>query len=180
MLLMAVLNGFGMLRLLRCREKVVGSYGFVGYKAMGRLGQVAVDVSLVLSQAGFCCVYVSFIAQNVLQLLNAGSCWLSGQWLWVIILLQASKQLKEIRRFCEGFCHLVCILQWFLFTPLTWVRRIASFGATNIVADTLILGGLLGIMAYCLQGLASFSTGPNSREPLHIAAFNEKSFALFM
>lgn len=48
------------------------------------------DVSLVLSQAGFCCVYVSFIAQNGLQLLNAGKCWLGAEWLWVLIVVQAS------------------------------------------------------------------------------------------
>lgn len=157
MLLMAVLNGFGMLRLLRCREKVVGSYGYVGYAAMGRTGQVAVDASLVLSQAGFCCVYVSFIAQNALQILNAGSCWIGGEWLWLLILLQV-----------------------LIFAPLTWVRRIASFGATNIVADVCIIGGLVGIMAFCIQGLISFSTGPNKNNSLHVIPFNENSFALFM
>ncbi len=157
MLLMAVLNGFGMLRLLRCREKVVGSYGYVGYAAMGRTGQVAVDASLVLSQAGFCCVYVSFIAQNALQILNAGSCWIGGEWLWLLILLQV-----------------------LIFAPLTWVRRIASFGATNIVADVCIIGGLVGILAFCIQGLISFSTGPNKNNSLHVIPFNENSFALFM
>ena len=125
MFLMAMLNGFGMLRLLQCREKVVGSFGYVGRQALGWPGQVAVDVSLVLSQSGFCCVYVSFIAQNGLQLLNAGSCWLKAEWLWVLILLQ-----------------------FFLFTPLTWVRRIASLGPAVLVADALILIGLVGIMAY--------------------------------
>ena len=88
MLLMALLNGFGMVRLLQCRERVVGSFGYVASHSCGRSGQVAVDTSLVLAQAGFCCVYASFIAQNGLQILNARSCWVGGEWLWLLILVQ--------------------------------------------------------------------------------------------
>lgn len=88
LLLMAVLNLFGMIRLLQCREKVVGSFGFVAGRAFGRTAQIVVDGSLVFAQTGFCCVYVSFIAQNALQVINSAGCWLGGEWLWLLILLQ--------------------------------------------------------------------------------------------
>ncbi len=88
MAFMALISTLCILRLVRCREKVIGSYGFVGFKAVGRWGQIAVDTSLVLSQAGFCCVYVIFIAKNVLQLLNTHTCWIGAEWLWLLILFQ--------------------------------------------------------------------------------------------
>lgn len=88
MLLMAFLNGFGMIRLLQCRAVVIGSFGYVANRALGRPAQVAVDTSLVLAQAGFACVYASFIAQNGLQILNAGRCFLGGEWVFALLLLQ--------------------------------------------------------------------------------------------
>lgn len=136
------------------RQVVIGSFGYVGYKVFGRAGQIAVDVSLVLSQAGFCCVYVVFIARNVLQLLNTNSCWLDGSWLWLLILLE-----------------------WPLFTPLTWVRRIKYFGATNIAADVLIGGGLLGILAWSIQGMINQS---HAGVGISVPAFNSQSFSLML
>ena len=132
MLLAAVVTQVTILRLVECRGVVSGSYGAVGRKAVGRWGEVAVDVSLVLSQAGFCCVYVVFIARNVMQLLNLGSCWLGGEWLWAVILAEFA-----------------------LFWPLSLVRRIASFGPSNLLADAIILLGLSGVLAYSATGIAS-------------------------
>lgn len=134
MMFMAFLSTLCILRLVHCKTWVKGSYGTVGKAAVGRWGQIAVDVSLVLSQAGFGCVYIVFIARNVLQLLNANSCWLDARWLWVLVLLE-----------------------WPLFTPLTWVRNIASFGPTNIAADVLIALGLAAVLAWSASGMRGLS-----------------------
>jgi solute carrier family 36 (proton-coupled amino acid transporter) len=153
MLFMALVSGLCIIRLIRCREVVKGTYGQVGRAAVGPWGQVAVDTSLVLSQAGFCCVYVVFIARNVLQLLNSSSCWIDGSWLWLLILLE-----------------------WPLFTPLTWVRKLARFGPTNLLADGIIAGGLMGILAYAGHGMASLPAGT----PVTVPAFNSGSFSLML
>jgi proton-coupled amino acid transporter len=128
-----------------------GSYGYVGLKAVGRWGQIAVDVSLVLSQAGFCCVYVIFIAKNVLQLLNTTSCWLDGSYLWAVILLQ-----------------------WPVFTPLTWIRRMTHFGPTNLLADAIIAAGLTGILAYSIHGIVTAGGG------VSVPMFNTGGWSLML
>ena len=147
----ALITGVCILRLVECRQAVRGSYGYLGFRAAGVWGRRAVDASVVLSQAGFCCVYIVFIARNVLQLLNTGGCWVDGSWLWLLILLE-----------------------WPLFTPLTWVRNLASFGPTNVAADVFIMGGLLGVVAWCAQGFASAPAGATLSVPL----FKEGTFAL--
>lgn len=134
MVVAAVLTQVTIMRLVLCRDVVRGSYGAIGRRAVGRWGEVAVDVSLVLSQSGFCMVYIGFIARNVMQLINAlsPSCWLGGQWLWAVVAAEFA-----------------------LFYPLTLIRRIASFGPTNIAADVIIAVGLTGILAWSASGIAS-------------------------
>ena len=151
MVFMAIITQVTIIRLIACRQIVGGTYGQVVRAAVGPWGQVAVDTSLVLSQAGFCCVYIIFIAKNVMQLLNAHTCWLPGGYLWVLILLQ-----------------------WFLFTPLTWIRRIANFAPTNIAADALIAAGLVGVLAFSINGIAS------TPGPVQLSLFNSNEFSIFL
>lgn len=134
MVVAAVLTQVTIMRLVLCRDVVRGSYGMIGRRAVGRWGELAVDVSLVLSQAGFGMVYIIFIARNVLQLVNAlsASCWLGSGWLWALILAEFA-----------------------VFWPLSLTRRIASFGLTNIAADVLIVGGLVGVLAFSVAGMAT-------------------------
>jgi len=61
---MAVLNLFGMIRLLQCREKVVGSFGFVAGRAFGRTAQIVVDGSLrVCANRVLLCLRVFYRAE---------------------------------------------------------------------------------------------------------------------
>lgn len=43
----------------------VGSYSEMGQMSYGKCGRIAVDISLALSQSGFCCAYVFFIKENL-------------------------------------------------------------------------------------------------------------------
>jgi proton-coupled amino acid transporter len=139
---------------------------------MGPAGKTAVNVSVILSQAGFCCVYVAFIARNVLQTLNFSRCWIGAQWLWVLVLLQVP-----------------------IFVPLSWVRKLIYFGYTSLLADGLIVAGLTGILAYCIHGFATQEPGPPLAATATAAApeasvaatngfslplFNSSAFPLFL
>ncbi|XP_065190377.1 uncharacterized protein LOC135821242 [Sycon ciliatum] len=52
------------------RPKITSAmdYGDVGYHAMGTNGRILVDISIVVSQTGFCCAYLIFISQNMAQM----------------------------------------------------------------------------------------------------------------
>ena len=134
-------------KLIACRNAMPpgSDYGSIGFrvteglgKGYGRLGSALVNTSLVLSQCGFCCVYISFVARNVIQLLNSGpkGCWVGPDSLWILIL-------------CE----------FFILAPLTWIRRLSSFATTNLVANALIGSGIVAILAYSISGMAS-APGP--------------------
>ncbi|XP_041359455.1 amino acid transporter AVT3B-like isoform X2 [Gigantopelta aegis] len=68
------------------------SYGDVGYQAMGHTGRFLVDLAIVLSQIGFCCAYLIFIAQNL-------SDYMAGMKLghWLMILLPTLCMLTMLR-----------------------------------------------------------------------------------
>ncbi|TYZ65282.1 hypothetical protein PybrP1_013189 [[Pythium] brassicae (nom. inval.)] len=126
------------------------SYGRVGERAFGAAGRVAVNVSLVLSQLGFCCSYLIFVEKNVggvlaplLPTRDAAP--------WTLLLLQVP-----------------------LYTPLTWVRRLEYFALTNLVADVLILGGLAYILGVSVRTLEAAAAPPTWEN------FNARSWALFL
>lgn len=113
----------------------------LGYKVYGKVGKAMVDTSLVGSQCGFCCVYISFISRNVIQLLNdnititnsdgsKSNCWLKPDSLWIFV-----------------------FAQFFVLTPFTFTRNLKSFAYTNMIANSIIASGLLSILIYCLYGI---------------------------
>jgi solute carrier family 36 (proton-coupled amino acid transporter) len=130
---MAAFTNLCIVRLIACCAVVPKntSYSRMGALVAGRLGAAAVDVALVLSQAGFCCVYISFIARNSMQIMNAQRCWVPSSSLWMFVLSQL-----------------------LVLAPLTWVRNISSFGPTNILADLLILIGITAILCFSFAGMA--------------------------
>ena len=158
MVVMALITQLTIVRLVDCRTRVRGSYAAIGGAAAGPWAAVAVDAALVLSQAGFCCVYIAFIARNVLQLLNVGACdpapRVGGGWLWALVLAQAP-----------------------IFVPLSWIRSMRTLGWTSAAANALIVGGLLGIVAWAATAWAAASPVPSGFD---VPAFNSQGFALFL
>ncbi|GAB2282902.1 Amino acid transporter avt3c [Dionaea muscipula] len=51
----------------------ISSFGDLGFAVCGPVGRVAVDVMIILSQAGFCVSYLIFIANTLAHLLNSSS-----------------------------------------------------------------------------------------------------------
>ncbi|KAL4167355.1 hypothetical protein KRP22_012841 [Phytophthora ramorum] len=141
----SILSTFCMLRLTECsnvllreRGRTNVSYGLVGEKAFGKVGRVAVNISLVLSQIGFCCSYLIFVEKNIGEVILAA---------FNIQSTTASSSLTLI------------MLQILLYTPLSWVRRIEYFALTNLFADLLILFGIVYIISYTVQTLDNAPVG---------------------
>jgi len=136
----AYMTNICVMKLIACRLKMPPGtdYGAMGFRVAGWWGQAAVNTSLVLSQAGFCCVYISFVARNVIQLFNDGP---SGCWV----------QPSALPYFIA--------FEFLILAPLTWVRRLSSFAPTNLAANCLIACGIAGVLAYSLAGMAG-APGP--------------------
>ncbi|KAG9135753.1 hypothetical protein Leryth_002483 [Lithospermum erythrorhizon] len=74
----AFLTYYCMLLLVHTRRKLesgvkyvkISSFGDLGFAVCGQIGRVAVDVMIVLSQAGFCISYLIFIANTLAFILN--------------------------------------------------------------------------------------------------------------
>ncbi|KAI0219624.1 Amino acid transporter AVT3B [Lamellibrachia satsuma] len=47
------------------------SYGDVAFHAMGHMGRLSVEVSIVITQIGFCCAYLIFISENLTDYIKA-------------------------------------------------------------------------------------------------------------
>ncbi|KAF4034925.1 Transmembrane amino acid transporter protein [Phytophthora infestans] len=157
----AALSTFCMLRLVECSTVLLHthnhlnvSYGIVGEQAFGTFGRRAVNVSLVLSQIGFCCSYLIFVEKNigevVLHAFNLQSSSTTSS--WTLILLQIP-----------------------LYTPLVWVRRLEYFAFTSLFADVLIVFGLVYILTYTAKTLESATPGESSWQ-----YFNSENWAMFL
>ncbi|XP_025087505.1 amino acid transporter AVT3B-like isoform X2 [Pomacea canaliculata] len=51
------------------------SYGDIGYHALGHAGKILVDLAIVLTQTGFCCAYLIFIAENLSDYISSIKLW---------------------------------------------------------------------------------------------------------
>lgn len=127
--IVAALTVYAMIRLLQCRSLVGGTYGHVGFEAYGIWGKRMVQISIILMQAGFCCTYVIFVAQNMQQVLTYLGTNVTTS---TLILLQIA-----------------------VYIPLSWIRYISYFSISNLIADVFILYGLAYILGNSFSLLAT-------------------------
>ncbi|KAJ3152739.1 neutral amino acid transporter [Geranomyces michiganensis] len=140
-----------MLLLVETSRKLGGSFGDIGEHLYGQWMRQLVLGSIALSQAGFCCAYYIFIAQNLRDFLMVVSdCRLVWPD-WVFIALQLA-----------------------VYVPLSWVRKIKHFSITSLVADVFILVGLAYILYLDITTIATRGIATD------FVWFNNQSFPLFV
>ena len=109
--------------LLTVSDQVEGSFSTLGEKSLGRPGKIFWDIALGLTQTGFVCMHIVFIAQNLNSILHSNfgfmiNKWvIGGIWLWI-------------------------------YAPLTWVRRIQYFAKFHIFADISVMLALIVITVF--------------------------------
>lgn len=104
------------------------SYGFVGRVAAGRQGRWLVDMSIIVSQLGFCTGYLIFMSKNIHEvILASGTTFDHG---------------KVIECGCDFNRNYIILIGIVVMIPLCLVRQLKFFAITNLVADVFILAGL--------------------------------------
>lgn len=119
-----------MVLLIRCCEETGGgSYGDVARRAFGKAGRLCVDASLLLSQFGFVCAEMLYVATN------------------------AHGVLRDLGLPTPSLRTLLC-LQLLFTVPMSWIRRLKYFTLTNAVANATVLIAVLLLASYGVAGFA--------------------------
>ena len=147
----ALLSYYCFILLVHTRLKVDASFGDIGGMLYGKVMRGIILFSIVVSQIGFASAYIVFTSENLQAFVLAVS---------------------KCRTFID--IKLMILMQLVLFLPLSLVRDISKLGATALVADVLILLGLIYLYYYDIFTLVS------NHGVADIAQFNPKDWSLFI
>ncbi|KAG2171449.1 hypothetical protein INT43_009110 [Umbelopsis isabellina] len=110
------------LLLIKCKDYITGGFGDIGEATYGRWMRVAVLVSITLSQLGFVAGASSFIAENL------------------------SKALHDINPHINISPGAFLVLSGAVMVPLVLIRKIAKLSFAAVIADVLIVVGLITLV----------------------------------
>ncbi|KAI9821559.1 MAG: neutral amino acid transporter [Thelocarpon impressellum] len=125
LLFVALLSYYSFILLVNTRLVINGSFGDIGGVLYGKHMRAVILFSIVISQIGFAAAYIVFTSQNLQAFILAVS---------------------DCRTFID--IKYMILMQLVIFLPLSLVRDISKLGATALVADFLILLGLIYLYWY--------------------------------
>lgn len=149
LLLVAAISMWAFHLLLKCRTAVGGSYGDIGEAIAGQRMRNVILASITLSQLGFVCTGLVFVADN-----------------WFSFLKAVTGGANPL-----GTKSLIAV-QALLLIPLSFIRNISKLGAAATLADLFILLGLLYIWDYDISALSNHGMHPS------VALFNPSAYTL--
>eukprot|EP00607_Mallomonas_marina_P003981 CAMPEP_0182437348 /NCGR_PEP_ID=MMETSP1167-20130531/84986_1 /TAXON_ID=2988 /ORGANISM="Mallomonas Sp, Strain CCMP3275" /LENGTH=459 /DNA_ID=CAMNT_0024630235 /DNA_START=511 /DNA_END=1887 /DNA_ORIENTATION=- len=156
-LMFGSLSTWSMLLLSECSDATgCQHYGEIGTEALQNpWGQRFVDISIFLSQLGFCISYYTYVSSNLLS-----------------FPLVDSVLTSHFSNICRNEIVLVC-LQILLYVPLSWVRRLSRLSQTLVFANVFMVSGVLITYGYSAYNLIS-------TEPKPVEAFNLQGSVIFL
>ncbi|KAI1249443.1 hypothetical protein MGN70_009056 [Eutypa lata] len=135
--------------LLACKKRYGGGYGEIGQAVSGDGMRGLILGSITLSQLGFVCAGIVFVAENITSFL--------------IAVFHGPSPLSTIA---------LVLLQVLVLIPLSFVRNIAKLGPAALIADICILMGVGYIYYYDVAHLVSDGMHPS------VVLFNPSSYTL--
>ncbi|KAI9595805.1 transmembrane amino acid transporter protein-domain-containing protein [Syncephalis fuscata] len=162
MVFVGVLSYYSYMLLVRSREAVLasegntgaasgGSFGEIADKLYGRYMRMVVQFSIAISQIGFSCAYIIFIADT----------------------LQAvTKSLSH----CSAIVSVPVFIcaQLAVLVPFALIRRIERLGFASLMAELFMLFGIVYILYFDISILVSKGVAPT------VQSLNTQHFALFI
>jgi proton-coupled amino acid transporter len=135
--------------LLQCKLQYGGGYGEIGHAIAGPRMRALILFSITLSQLGFVCAGIVFVAENLLTFFNA------------------------ITGGHSPFSTAGLIaMQLIVLVPLAWIRNISKLGPVALLADACILVGVSYIYWYTSTSLSSSGADPT------VVLFNPNHYTL--
>jgi len=147
-------------------KRIMLSYPELAYRAFGSTGEKVVKVGISLMQSGVCLTYLIFVPQN---------------------LRTSAKQLMDWDISTDWTLVVMVAIQ----IPLSWIRDIRKLTCTNLLANLLILYGLITCLGFAMEEMSNSSEDESEettktalQEALHRAhnlpAFNPSGWFLFL
>ena len=149
LLLVSAISMLAFHLLLQCRTKYGGGYGDLAKACAGPRMRAIVLGSITISQIGFVCAGIVFVAENLLAFLQA---------------VVSGPVPLETRG--------LIAIQAAVLVPLAFIRNISKLGPVALLADAFILIGVGYIYYYDVGTLAQSGIAPS------VELFNPKEFTL--
>ncbi|KAF9874224.1 transmembrane amino acid transporter [Colletotrichum karsti] len=149
MLVVAAISMAAFHLLLQCRTRYGGGYGDLGKEISGPRMRSLILASITLSQLGFVCTGLVFVADNWFSFLQA--------------VTNGANPLDSTA---------LIALQAVIFVPLAFIRNISKLGPAALLADVFIVLGVGYIWWYDISALATRGMDPSVR------LFNPASYTL--
>lgn len=118
--------------LLQCKMHYGGGYGEIGQAIAGPRMRTLILFSVALSQLGFVCAGIVFVAENLLTFANA--------------VTDGHSPVSTVG---------LIALQLVILVPLAWIRNISKLGPVALLADACILVGVTYIYSFTTHALAT-------------------------
>lgn len=127
------------------------SYGDVAFHAMGHMGRLSVEVSIIITQIGFCCAYLIFISENLTDYIKA-----MKMVHWLLILLPPLGILTLLRHLSSlSISSLFAQMSNLLAFAVVFWFDFEHFNKIEIHPKKMSMRGLpffLAVSIYCYEG----------------------------
>ncbi|KAG7354060.1 transmembrane amino acid transporter [Nitzschia inconspicua] len=122
-------------------KRVILSYPELAYRALGAPGEATVKIGIALMQSGVCLTYLIFVPQN----------------------------LKTVTKILLGYdinaSYFMTVMLLFQI-PMSWIRDIRKLTITNLLANVLILYGLVTCLCFAFANAVKSDTGRRALEEI--------------
>jgi len=145
-------------------------YGDLAYGAFGKPGWWVVQVSIVLSQVGFCCAYLIFIKENLISIIPSMTA--TKALVGCLIPLMALVNIRDLSELgvfslMADFANILAYCEVFFFD----FSNIEAHGATGKASNLVGVPFALGIAIYCYEGAGMVLSLEASMPPEHRKSF---------
>ncbi|KAL3915704.1 MAG: hypothetical protein SGILL_005521, partial [Bacillariaceae sp.] len=132
-------------------KRVILSYPELAYRALGVPGEMMVKIGIALMQSGVCLTYLIFVPQN----------------------------LKTVTKILMGYdidASYFMIVMLLFQIPLSWIRDIRKLTITNLLANILILYGLITCLGFAFANAVQSEAGRGPLEEIYYKFTNLDAF----